>query len=329
MGKKSIAILILILCLGLVITGCAKKTVIKGEPSIKKAEEAAVAEREKAAKLEGEKAARERKLAEIREEGAKRAKEKEFEKSLVAKKEPGIAGEVIESKPLAEKPAKAPKAEEILPSLRASKEGEFAGKQLKKPKLAKKPAEPPALSPLQPDFSKIVGDELKRLSLGRILFNPSKEMKVGIMERVEVRIAKTISEDLSARLRGRGVPQIEEIRVGTFMKVRLTGNNFDIKSLSHEDQPVTGEGFTQWDWDVVPLKSGNQSLLLSVTVRIKIPNDGEETKDYPVFEREIKVKVNLIYSTKNFIKSYWQWIVSAIIASGIIGWVIRKWKGKI
>jgi peptidoglycan-associated lipoprotein len=87
----------LILCVGLLLTGCPKKTVVKEEPSVRKAEEAAV-EREKAAKLSAEKEAREKELARIREEEAKKAKEKEFEKSLVAKREPGIAGEVFESR---------------------------------------------------------------------------------------------------------------------------------------------------------------------------------------------------------------------------------------
>ena len=97
MGKKSLVILVLILCAGLLLTGCPKKTVVKQEPSMKKAEEP-VAEREKAARLEAEKEAREKELARIREEEARKAKEKEFEKSLVAKKEPGIAGEVFESR---------------------------------------------------------------------------------------------------------------------------------------------------------------------------------------------------------------------------------------
>lgn len=179
-----------------------------------------------------------------------------------------------------------------------------------------------ALTP--PDLSGIIEDELKKLAPGKILFNPPQEMQVGVRDRIEVRIAKTITEDLSLELKGRGVPQIEEIRVGTFMKVRLMGNNFDIKPLSHKEQLVAGEGFTQWDWDVVPLKSGMQSLLLVVTVRIKIPNYDEERKDYPVFERQIKVKVNLIYSISSFVYSYWQWIAGTITSTGIIGWFI-KW----
>ena len=92
MGKKGLVVLVLILCVGLLLTGCPKKTVMKEEPSARKAEEA-VAEREKAAKL-----AAEQEAARIREEEAKKAKEKEFEKSLVAKREPGIAGEVFESR---------------------------------------------------------------------------------------------------------------------------------------------------------------------------------------------------------------------------------------
>jgi peptidoglycan-associated lipoprotein len=74
MTKKSL-IIIFILCFGLIMIGCPKKTTMKEEPSVKK---------EEAAKAEAER--------------AKETKAKEqFEKSLVAEKTPGIAGEVFES----------------------------------------------------------------------------------------------------------------------------------------------------------------------------------------------------------------------------------------
>jgi peptidoglycan-associated lipoprotein len=92
MVRKSLSIIVLILCIGLILTGCPKKTVVKEEPSVQSAEELTA---ERAAK---EKETREKELARIREEEAKKAREKEFEKSLVAKKEPGIEGEVFESK---------------------------------------------------------------------------------------------------------------------------------------------------------------------------------------------------------------------------------------
>jgi len=92
MVKKRLSFIVLILCLGLIMIGCPKKTVVKEEPSAKKAEELATAERERAAKVEEGRALKEKELRE-KEEAAKR----EFEKSLVAKKTPGIEGEVFES----------------------------------------------------------------------------------------------------------------------------------------------------------------------------------------------------------------------------------------
>lgn len=107
MSKKSIIILILFgFCFGLILTGCPKKTVVKEEPS-------AAARKEEAARLEAERAreAREReareKEAREREAREREAREREarerekakeeLEKSLIAKKTPGIEGMVYES----------------------------------------------------------------------------------------------------------------------------------------------------------------------------------------------------------------------------------------
>jgi peptidoglycan-associated lipoprotein len=78
MIKKSLIITILFLCFGLILMGCPKKPVVREEPSAKK---------EEAAKIEAERMAKERES---------KAKE-EFEKSLIAKRTPGIEGEVFES----------------------------------------------------------------------------------------------------------------------------------------------------------------------------------------------------------------------------------------
>jgi len=84
MGKKSLVIIILILCVGLLLTGCPKKTVMKEEPSMRK-EDAAARERAEQTMKEQELKAKEE------------ASKKDLDKSLVAKKEPGIEGTVFES----------------------------------------------------------------------------------------------------------------------------------------------------------------------------------------------------------------------------------------
>jgi peptidoglycan-associated lipoprotein len=95
MIKKSFSMVIFILCLGLFLAGCPKKTVVvsRDQPSVQRSEEAARLERERA-----DREAKERELARLREEELKKPTGGELEKSLVTKKEPGIEGEVFESK---------------------------------------------------------------------------------------------------------------------------------------------------------------------------------------------------------------------------------------
>ncbi len=77
MSKKGLIFTILIACIALIMTGCPKKSVVKEEPSVQK---------EQAAKSESERKAKEAETA-----------KGELDKSLVAKKTPGIEGEVFES----------------------------------------------------------------------------------------------------------------------------------------------------------------------------------------------------------------------------------------
>jgi len=96
--KSYIVTIIFILCMGLILMGCPKKTVVKDEPSTR--EEAArieaeriAKERQREAQAKAEREAREREEARLKEEAAR----KELEKSLVTKKTPGIEGVVYES----------------------------------------------------------------------------------------------------------------------------------------------------------------------------------------------------------------------------------------
>ncbi len=95
MIKKSFTLFVFILCLGLLLAGCPKKKVVvnRDQASVQSSEEAARLEREREARE-----AKERELARLREEELKKPTGGEVEKTLVAKKEPGIEGEVFETK---------------------------------------------------------------------------------------------------------------------------------------------------------------------------------------------------------------------------------------
>jgi peptidoglycan-associated lipoprotein len=96
--QKIFGMFIFILCLGLFLAGCPKKQVVvsRDRSSLQRSEEAARLEREREAREARE--AKEGELARLREEELKKPTGGELEKSLVTKKEPGIEGEVFETK---------------------------------------------------------------------------------------------------------------------------------------------------------------------------------------------------------------------------------------
>jgi hypothetical protein len=154
------------------------------------------------------------------------------------------------------------------------------------PKLKKIPGEVPS------DFNEIIDEEMDQLTIGRIVYNPPSEMTEHVKERIEVRISQDLSEDLKEGLKGRGVPQIDQIHVSTVMTVKLTGYDFDIIPLSDEEQAVFASRYTQWEFDVTPLKAGKKILQLLVSASIDMDEFGEKKKSFPVKEKEIHVKVS-------------------------------------
>jgi len=80
MIRKGLSIFVIILCLGVILSGCTQKTVVKEDPSAKGTELSQAGKDAKEAER-------------IREEEAK----KEFEKSLVAKKTPELKGPFLKA----------------------------------------------------------------------------------------------------------------------------------------------------------------------------------------------------------------------------------------
>jgi|GEM_PF-1184378 len=129
------------------------------------------------------------------------------------------------------------------------------------------------------------------------------------------------TESITFNLLGPGEPRIQTLRVNKSMKVKLVGNTFDIMPLSTEEQFIEEENYTSWYWDVTPRVSGNQSLKFTVSIGM-----GNNMKDI-IFKTEyINVNVSIVNEVINFIKINWQWIVGFIMTSGIITWLVKKWR---
>ena len=160
-----------------------------------------------------------------------------------------------------------------------------------------------------PSYQELIDKALEELPMGRILFNPPKEMKVRETELVEVRITQNLTEDLTKGLEGPGEPQIKETKVATYMKVRLTGSGFNIVPEISEPQMIESDKYTHWEFHVTPLNSGIQTLKLTYFVITSVQGTDRQ-KEYIVGDWEVSVKV----TPMGQLKCYWQFIVTTLIA---------------
>lgn len=176
------------------------------------------------------------------------------------------------------------------------------------------------------DVTKILDKEIERLSIGKIMFNPSEEMTEYITERVETRITQNMNENLIRGLKGKGIPQFDDIKVSSSMTAKLFGDTFIIIPLSEEEQPLLSSEYTQWEWDVTPQKAGSRKLQLSVSASIITDQFGEKKKSHPVMEKEILVKVNpkIKKPKKN---NFWKIIERIGIIAGVIATLLTIYFG--
>jgi len=151
---------------------------------------------------------------------------------------------------------------------------------------------------------------------GRLLFNPPSRMQLGATERVEVRLTRTLTLDaeLLKYLRGRGEPHLEEISTSPLMAVTLKGDGFQITSYSDEEQGVSPDGVTMWEFDIRALKRGQQRLVIAVSLRVPVAGQPMERKSIPVREATIDVQVGAPALIGHFVAANWQWFVGTAIA---------------
>ncbi len=162
-------------------------------------------------------------------------------------------------------------------------------------------------------------DEPETLATGKLLIDVSQKMQVGVSENVNIRIAEAASQKFLYGVLNSQEAKIENIRTSRSMAVSLRGEDFRIQSLSDAEQ-IIEENYTQWQYKVVPLKSGNPKLLVVITIRF----ENEETRrTLPVVEQAVIVRSNMIYSIKAFVLQYWQWLIASAIIP-IVGLLLTK-----
>jgi hypothetical protein len=183
------------------------------------------------------------------------------------------------------------------------------------------PGQEAQLAPLAGEWiSHVVRDTVHP---GLLAFNPPPEMHQGRADRIEVGVARSpeLRDALTSGFRGRGLPEVVHVDAAPLMGVELRGSSFKIEPLSPPEQLVVP--LARWEFDVTPLRSGSQTLALCVTIRIDSPFVSGGQIAVPVFERHIRIKVDVVYGTRRFVANNWQWLVGTAVGlgGGIAAWI--------
>ena len=138
---------------------------------------------------------------------------------------------------------------------------------------------------------------------GRLIENIPRKMRVGALEKVEVRIARSDVEGLTERMTGGGHLHRHDVRVADAMTVRLRApdGGFLIDPLSAETcwtHKAKGAGlpehdFASWRWSVTPQRRGQARLLLIISAQTLDANGVAAEAALP--DQVIKVHVRVNY----------------------------------
>lgn len=136
--------------------------------------------------------------------------------------------------------------------------------------------------------------ESKKAKQGEILYRIPDTMPLGRETRCLVRIALNADAIVENITFDEYVTLKPLSRISDLMQVELLDPGkdpvFEIRSISSPEQFVEDEGYTEWLFQVTPLRAGTFSLLIKVSVIELIL--GKERKKEIVLEEEVQVRAN-------------------------------------
>jgi hypothetical protein len=196
--------------------------------------------------------------------------------------------------------------------------GMGAGPSLGAPARSAGPGSMPApgLAPQSPS-PQMRREPAGKAEIGQLAENIPRSMRVGLSERVEVRIARAHVKALTEGLEGGGLAWKHEVTVAQVMSVRLRApqGGFFIETASPETQWVenqvmaAGDDYASWRFLVTPQRRGWASLQIIVSART-VGADGLAAETaMPDQVIEVKVKTNL----KRLLLRWSGWAAAAVV----------------
>lgn len=162
------------------------------------------------------------------------------------------------------------------------------------------------------------------VSLGGLVYEIPDTMRLGKTYLIRVRIEReTGKTNITAEL---GKVRTATIKTTSSMQVELVDpaptdkKHFDISANNSQVQMIEDSEWTEWSFNVTPLRGGSTQLHLVVSI---IKGD---LKKQIVYRDAVLVQTDVKVVAGNFWNKYWQWLFTTFLIPLFLWWKNRKKK---
>lgn len=165
------------------------------------------------------------------------------------------------------------------------------------------------------------------MSDGRVVYKIPERMKVRETSKVLLRIAKSkatvsVYDNLDGTVRTSEIPVTQTMEVNLIDPSPADNKSFEIVPDNNAVQIVDdGETYTEWSWNVTPVRAGSSSLKIVVSV-IRDGNKKDVVyEDLVVIERDLQNQISFFWS------KYWQWLIGTFLLPFFL-WLYKRKRDK-
>jgi hypothetical protein len=181
--------------------------------------------------------------------------------------------------------------------------------------------QPGGISP--PPFKSELDRILAGLPLANAAFNAPATLKVNESAVIQLFLSgEQPIRKLQDQLTELGEKEGARIRASDRMEARLSGLGFKIEAISPAVQLVSGQGVTEWRWEIEPTRVGTRRLHLTLSALIDLKGI-ESPYAVRTFERSLDVRVTWGERLTGFVSDNWQWLWTALLIP-LGGWALSR-----
>jgi hypothetical protein len=165
------------------------------------------------------------------------------------------------------------------------------------------------------------------MSDGRVVYKIPERMKIRETSKVLLRISKSkatvsVYDNLDGTVRTSEIPVTQTMEVNLIDPSPADNKSFEIVPDNNAVQIVDdGETYTEWSWNVTPVRAGSSSLKIVVSV-IRDGNKKDVVyEDSVVIERDLQNQISFFWG------KYWQWLIGTFLLPFFL-WLYKRKKDK-